>query len=386
MKLGPNRWMAAGLALAVGIGVVTLTGQLVKQAGDPAPVVQEYLAAIASGDATTANEMLDFETPEGERLEDAEGALLSDDVLGAASERITVHRVETVERSKDSARVRAELSLAGETFEHDFVLEGEHGSIFARDQWRLTSPLIGLTVVTLPSETNVLPEGLSLDIGAAELAIEHSALGLGEPFAAAVLYPAVYPVSLSAGEYFDPQRGEMVVKPVSASSRERLNSLAIGSMFGSIEDPDLVLPIELSEKFTDAMVQSGLAFAQACVAEPGVAARIATDPTTCPQLTNSAAVDTCEANPDSRLGTYDGLSFLCEFYRGIAPFRGSIEVTAPAASVVPEEGSNGRFEIGPYRFTEVQSGRSFDMPLRFALLEWHDGSPTVTSGDFWNEE
>ena len=53
---------------------------------------------------------------------------------------------------------------------------------------------------------------------------------------------------------------------------------------------------------------------------------------------------------------------------------------------MPEEGSNGRFEIGPYRFTEVQSGRSFDMPLRFALLEWHDGSPTVTSGDFWNEE
>ena len=99
MKLGPNKLMAAALVLAVVVGIGALTVQFVKDAGDPAPAVREYLDAIAAGDATAANRMLDFETGEGERLEDAEGGLLSDAVLGSAVERIEVHRVETVERS-----------------------------------------------------------------------------------------------------------------------------------------------------------------------------------------------------------------------------------------------------------------------------------------------
>ena len=48
MRLGPNKLMAGALALAVLVGVTTLTGQLIKDAGDPAPVVREYLDAIAA--------------------------------------------------------------------------------------------------------------------------------------------------------------------------------------------------------------------------------------------------------------------------------------------------------------------------------------------------
>lgn len=84
MRLGPNKLMAGALARAVLVGVTTLTEQLIEDAGDPAPMVREYLDAIAAGDATAANRMLEFETDAGERLEDAEGVLLNDGVLGSA--------------------------------------------------------------------------------------------------------------------------------------------------------------------------------------------------------------------------------------------------------------------------------------------------------------
>ena len=40
MRLGPNKLMASALALAVIVGVSTLAGQLVRDAGDPVPVVR----------------------------------------------------------------------------------------------------------------------------------------------------------------------------------------------------------------------------------------------------------------------------------------------------------------------------------------------------------
>lgn len=55
MRLGPNKLMAGAHARAVLVGVTTLTEQLIEDAGDPAPMVREYLDAIAAGDATAAN-------------------------------------------------------------------------------------------------------------------------------------------------------------------------------------------------------------------------------------------------------------------------------------------------------------------------------------------
>ena len=386
MRLGPNKLMAAALALAVVVGVCTLTGQLIKDAGDPAPVVRQYLEAIVAGDATAANRMLDFEANGGERLEDAEGALVSDEVLGSAIERIEVRRVETVERGEDRAVVRADLSLAGESFVNDFVLEGTPGSLFVPDAWRLTSPLIGLVTIELPSETDMLPDGIAVDVGGEQVPVEHSAFSLGEPLTAAVVYPAVYRLSLEAGEYFEPNTAEVLVEPLNAESRDRLNSLAIGSMFGSIDDPDAVLPLNFSEKFAESMVESGLSLAQACALEPGVFVRVDDRTISCPPLTNPAAVDTCLADPGSRFGEYGGTKFLCEFYRDVTPFRGDIEV-APVASATAtlEEDSDWLYRIGPYRFTESQTGASFEALLYYAELEWTEGRPAVLGGSFTAE-
>ena len=61
--------------------------------------------------------------------------------------------------------MRAELSLAGESFVNEFALEGAPGSFFTRDSWQLTSPLIGLVAIELPSETDMLPDGIAVDLG-----------------------------------------------------------------------------------------------------------------------------------------------------------------------------------------------------------------------------
>ena len=171
--------MAGALALAALMSVTTLTGQLIKDAGDPAPVVREYLEAIAAGDATAATRMLEFETDAGERFEDAESVLLNYGVFGSAIERIEVGRVETIQRSEDRAVVRAELSLAGESFVNEFALEGATGSLFTRDSWQLTSPLIGLVAVELPSETDMLPDRIAVDLGGERLSVEHSVFAIG---------------------------------------------------------------------------------------------------------------------------------------------------------------------------------------------------------------
>lgn len=382
MRLGPNKWLAAALALAVVVGIGGLAAQLIKESGDPAPVVREYLDAIARGDATAANRLLDLTTDEGERLEDAEGALLSDQVLGSAVERIEVGRVETVERGEDRAVVRAELSLAGEPFAQEFVLEGAPGTFFTADSWRLTTPLIGLAAIELPSETNVLPDAIALDIGGEQIGVEHSALGLGEPMAFAALYPAVYPVSLDAGECFVPQTAQVLVEPLNDESRDRLNGIAINAMFGSIDDPDLVLPLEFSEKFTESMVESGLALAQACALEPGVFVRDGRETVTCPAQTNLAAVDACLADPSAPFGEYDGAKFRCDFYRTVTPFRGVIDIEPAAVSAVPEQGEAIHYRLGPYRFTDTQTGKSFEGSLDFARLVWVEGRPTAQGGSF----
>ena len=331
--------------------------------------------------------MLEFETDAGERLEDAEGVLLNDGVLGSAIERIKVGRVETIERSEDRAVVRAELSLAGESFVNEFALEGAPGSLFTRDSWQLTSPLIGLVAIELPSETDMLPDGIAVDLGGERLAVEHSVFAIGEPLAVALVYPARYRLSLEANEYFEPQAAEALAWPLNGESRDRLTGLAIGSMFGSVEDPEAVLLLQLNEKFAESMLASGLALAQACAVELGVFATVEGERIPCPPLTNPAAVDACLANPSSHLGEYGGAQFLCNYYRTFTPFRASVEaVAASTATATLEEDSGWLYKLGPYRFTDSQSGASFEASVHYAELQWVEGKPVAHGGSFTSED
>ena len=175
--------------------------------------------------------------------------------------------------------MRAELSLAGESFVNEFALEGAPGSFFTRDSWQLTSPLIGLVAIELPSETDMLPDGIAVDLGGEKLAIEHSVFAIGEPLAVAL------------------------------------------------------------------------------------------------------------ANPSSHLGEYGGAQFLCNYYRTVTPFRGSVEADAAStATATLEEDSGWLYKLGPYRFTDSQSGASFEASVHYAELQWVDGKPVAHGGSFTSED
>lgn len=58
MRLGPSKLMAGALALAALVGVTTLTGQLIKDAGQPRlrGRANTLTRSAAAGDATAATE------------------------------------------------------------------------------------------------------------------------------------------------------------------------------------------------------------------------------------------------------------------------------------------------------------------------------------------
>ncbi|MBK0418700.1 hypothetical protein JD276_06580 [Leucobacter sp. CSA1] len=176
------------LALVGGGGALVLS--TMNQSRDPAAAVEEYLFHLEQGEAERASRLVD------PGLSKTERALLADDVLGGAIERIEVESVETVSRDGDGARVRASMRLGDERFEHTFDVEHGPKELLFLDTWVLEEPLLAEVGVEL-----AVPSG-SPDLGAATIALGGADLGVSETGAAtAHVYPGVYEVSAEAGEY-----------------------------------------------------------------------------------------------------------------------------------------------------------------------------------------
>jgi len=93
-------------AVVLALGGYLTAAALVSNAGDPSETVISYLAAIADGDASAAAQIVD---PDASGID---AAYLTDDVLGAATERIEVVSVTTTMREGGTAEVTAEMELA----------------------------------------------------------------------------------------------------------------------------------------------------------------------------------------------------------------------------------------------------------------------------------
>ncbi|MFI5428438.1 hypothetical protein [Aeromicrobium sp. UC242_57] len=106
-------WISLG-AVALAVGGYLTAAALVSSSSDPSEAASSYLAAIADGDASSAAQIV----RPGASGTDA--AFLTDDVLGAATERIEVVSVTTTKREGDTAEVAAVMKLASQTFAHTF--------------------------------------------------------------------------------------------------------------------------------------------------------------------------------------------------------------------------------------------------------------------------
>lgn len=150
MKQDTLRTMFTGWAVVLTVAVVVVIAGLVyvlvvrpamnrpAEARPVQPVVEAYLDAVASGDAERALAMTDID--EG-TFDGASTALLGDDVLLGADERIAEPRVEAVEVSGYGgyvARATVVYTLGGA--EHEAELRWDYDE--TAQEWRVTNGLL----------------------------------------------------------------------------------------------------------------------------------------------------------------------------------------------------------------------------------------------------
>lgn len=190
--------IAFGVVVLVAVaGIVTVA--LMNQSRDPAAVVQEYLEHIAEGRAEKANEMVDPD------ISSKKAEYLTDEVLGAATERIKVVSVETEEREGDRAWVSARFELEGERYEYHFELRKGPKEFLVLDTWELRDGLV--------QESSIYASDGSLEsaqISGVDVALEGDEYWRERIIA---LYPAVYEVTGTENEYLAVEPVTMVVAP-----------------------------------------------------------------------------------------------------------------------------------------------------------------------------
>ncbi|GAB6859500.1 DUF2510 domain-containing protein [Microbacterium xylanilyticum] len=176
------------LLLAIGGGLIAAK---VLDSGPRSAVaaVKTYLDAVASGDASTANQLADPGVPEASRK------LLTDEVLGAADARISVGDVTLIRQDDSSATVDAVLSLDGKGSTHRFTLRKESNDLLVLDNWALRDGL------ALPVQTTIAGPG-TITVGSQQVSV-------GKQW----IYPGVYTFHVTKSAYFEERSEKITVVP-----------------------------------------------------------------------------------------------------------------------------------------------------------------------------
>lgn len=193
-------WIVAAVVVlvvaAVG-GVLVVT--TVTRGPSAQEVAEQYLQHIADGEAAAASELVAAQPEEVEGLSDP--SLLTDEVLGAAVERISDVRVEPAPGSEDadtSVRFDVGYTLAGETYESSLALQRVEGEGFAPGRWQVRSAMTDRFIVTQGDPAFLLS------------GVEMQTVQSGE-FLPLALYPAVYPIAAVDPTFFETDRDELVI-------------------------------------------------------------------------------------------------------------------------------------------------------------------------------
>jgi hypothetical protein len=392
------RWWRKAGVIALGFALLVTTAVLGAQASlaqtDPVPVVEEYLGAIARGDAATASRMI------APAVAYDSAPWLQPEVLSSASERITVDSVTLLDSAKaerltedaygdiseddkvDRVWVRAKLSLAGESFESDFELVSKDNGLRGPDEWELRTPLVGV------AEVQGIPEfGPSGAESTAEIAGEKVVLDQrqGYYFGAALAYPAVYDASLDVGKYLDAGAAKkLIVAPWSTREQNRASARSLASMEVNTTAHPAVFELPLSTRFKESMFRQGLQLAEGCAAQGYALAEPGDHALRCPSIFQSVVVDACLADPAAETVAVASRTISCKYYRELIPYRGpiSVELMSKSFSLESYAPSYSFFSLGTYRATEAETGAFTDMKLYEVGVRWVDGHPVIYEGGF----
>ncbi|TBN56590.1 hypothetical protein EYE40_03790 [Glaciihabitans arcticus] len=208
-------WITS-VAVALAVGGYLIAAALISNSSDPSDEVSSYLAAIADGDASTAAHIVD----PGASGNDA--AYLTDDVLGAATERIEVVSVITTRREGDTAEVTAVMKLASKTFNHTFTVTRDAGSYWLlRPGWHPDAPLtVSATVTALDRISLTGMKQVNFAGNQLELAVSDiPGVSADSESESVQVYPAVYDLTgPELGTYFSVESTELVALPPTATA------------------------------------------------------------------------------------------------------------------------------------------------------------------------
>lgn len=188
---------AAVTALAVVLAVGSAIAVNAVKPGPDQPV-QDYAQALMDGDARKALEILDPDVPNEERT------LLTNEVLGAAENRIDGYSVISSRISGESAQVRAELRQGGRRYEQTFTLTKNRPELLD-DHWKLQAfPLQNVTVFADAPVPAVSVNGVTVP------ASQNGATGLDTNISLPA-FPGSYSVGLPDSEKYLSADDEQVV-------------------------------------------------------------------------------------------------------------------------------------------------------------------------------
>lgn len=180
--------IAGGLVLLLIIGSIVINVINGNSYG-PEATVRTYLSAIASGNATEANKLVDPNLKKGKDL------LLNNKVLKGAKERIKNPKVTKVSRSGDSAYAYVSYSLDGTVYEDTLQLSNQGKQSVFFDKWKVDKPLLSKLYVRTSQGTEASVSGVSVDFGD-EAQLE--------------AYPAVYTIAAPKSDFFEAEDVEFV--------------------------------------------------------------------------------------------------------------------------------------------------------------------------------
>jgi hypothetical protein len=208
-------WIAVG-AVALAVGGYLTGAALVSNSSDPSEVVSSYLAAIADGDASLAAQIVD------PAASGTDATYLTDDVLGAATERIEVVSVTTTTQEGDTVEVTAVMELASQTLTHTFTMTRDPGAYWLlQPGWRPDAPLTVEAIVTVRDELS-LTGVTQVDLAGAEVELavrDIAGLSANSQSESVQVYPAVYDLTgPDVGTHFTITPGELVAIPPTATA------------------------------------------------------------------------------------------------------------------------------------------------------------------------
>lgn len=192
-----------GVIAALGISAAVAL-KILNSSRTADAAVREYAQALTSGNADLANAMLDPGIRTEERL------LLNNEVLKAATEKLSVADVAIQDESSENTVVQVTYSLDGEQFTAHYTAKPGPNEYGVLHTWKLSGEPLKTISVHSPSFSTITVNGTNVDVPKDTHHVELA------------VYPGIYTITAPEAQYLTASTNQMVVGPDGSDSHTAL--------------------------------------------------------------------------------------------------------------------------------------------------------------------